>query len=902
MENNNFATNQGGSPPSHDRQPPKSRLSEVFRIGIQNTPLEMQLLKTLKNAGLLSRNDIEDINFEREIKGNEAAANLLLDKFDNSPQEGLYPKFWQCVEQSALSGDTMETDYQEGFTGSAYQGEQALPQRSNSPDRHHPPDTDNTVPDNTKEADNLQDFTESSSQGEEDLGAPNSSDSPKLRHQLSTDNEVEFDFTKSLRKYQKDLAEPALRGDNTVIVSPTGSGKTHVAAYIIDEHLKKLEEEGKTGNVVFIVPTVTLADQQKDRLIELIGFRKSYISKVTGRDLDAGVSLLSKMEQSRACITVMTPQILINGLRESDPKDRIEMGDISMIVLDECHKTQRGHPYYTLMKYYLDQKNRKEGVDTRVPQVVGMTASFGTGRSNSPSDALNYIYETCASLDAKIIQPVTFDEDLQKYLNIPKDIGPIIVQPRQVDPFTSALEEVMKTIEEKIAHELRGHSYIGNVKVTPIYPRSSPSYTTWIRSLTEKCIRNRNIISGYDYQNLLACLDTLEFYHRALLIHRDVRAEDALKYLKDEVEEMNIRKADCIKELTALYRGSEGELERAKHRTEKNPILEKIKERLVATFKRKPDSKALLMTSTIEYTKALTAWIEEDRELKALGLVPGRVTGVRDPSMSKMERNTVLDDFRNQKCNILVSTNVLQEGIDFPACNLVIRHIYVPNETGHTQVKGRGRAKGSESLLVALSVSGNRRGLEEENKMREEWAKQVLEQIQRIPPTEVRRKIIDIQTSRAKENYQKEQEANTTYFYDEYILLCSRCPQIVCSTDDIVCIPGPKYVVTASNFTDECQITWWDKPLDIKSNEIHMGKIHCKRCQCKWGSWATVDGKNLPLLKIKKLSVQSITTKQSITCTSWGEARKLFKIRDVEEVEIGFDISESPKLPDNPKQ
>lgn len=92
-------------------------------------------------------------------------------------------------------------------------------------------------------------------------------------------------------------------------------------------------------NVVYF-PQVTLADQQKDRLIELIGFRKSYISKVTGRDLDAGVSLLSKMEQSRACITVMTPQILINGLRESDPKDRIEMGNISMIVLDECHKTQ----------------------------------------------------------------------------------------------------------------------------------------------------------------------------------------------------------------------------------------------------------------------------------------------------------------------------------------------------------------------------------------------------------------------------------------------------------------------------------------------------------------------------------------------------------------------------------
>lgn len=46
-------------------------------------------------------------------------------------------------------------------------------------------------------------------------------------------------FLIKLRMYQQELAEIALRGENTIICAGTNAGKTYVAFHVIESHLLK---------------------------------------------------------------------------------------------------------------------------------------------------------------------------------------------------------------------------------------------------------------------------------------------------------------------------------------------------------------------------------------------------------------------------------------------------------------------------------------------------------------------------------------------------------------------------------------------------------------------------------------------------------------------------------------
>ena len=67
-------------------------------------------------------------------------------------------------------------------------------------------------------------------------------------------------------------------------------------------------------------------------------------------------------------VLVMTPQIMQNSLIECDVAS---LSLFTLLIFDECHHTNKNHPYNGIMGYYIDEKFEAEKLneDVSLPQV-----------------------------------------------------------------------------------------------------------------------------------------------------------------------------------------------------------------------------------------------------------------------------------------------------------------------------------------------------------------------------------------------------------------------------------------------------------------------------------------------------------------------------------------------------
>ena len=139
-----------------------------------------------------------------------------------------------------------------------------------------------------------------------------------------------------VREYQRELAQPGIEGKNYIIIAPTGSGKTVVAAMVISDHLQK-NQHHQSCHVVFVVNTKPLAEQQKRQLDNIIPGAR--VEVYTGDNLG---TVRDSIQQGNN-ISVCTAGKLLDEIR----KGRVTFDQFSLMVFDECHHTRKGHPICT---------------------------------------------------------------------------------------------------------------------------------------------------------------------------------------------------------------------------------------------------------------------------------------------------------------------------------------------------------------------------------------------------------------------------------------------------------------------------------------------------------------------------------------------------------------------------
>lgn len=79
--------------------------------------------------------------------------------------------------------------------------------------------------------------------------------------------------------------------------------------------------------------------------------------------------------------------------------------DFSLLVIDECHHTHKENTYNKIMEDYLERKLKGQW---KLPQIVGLTASLGTGGANTLQGAQAHILQVSnGRLLARILEAPT---------------------------------------------------------------------------------------------------------------------------------------------------------------------------------------------------------------------------------------------------------------------------------------------------------------------------------------------------------------------------------------------------------------------------------------------------------------------------------------------------------------
>lgn len=682
-----------------------------------------------------------------------------------------------------------------------------------------------------------------------------------------------------LRPYQMEVAQPALEGKNIIICLPTGSGKTRVAVYIAKDHLDKKKKASEPGKVIVLVNKVLLVEQLFHK--EFKPFLKKWY-RVIGLSGDTQLKI-SFPEVVKSCdIIISTAQILENSLLnlENGEDAGVQLSDFSLIIIDECHHTNKEAVYNNIMRRYLMQKlknNRLKKENKPViplPQMLGLTASPGVGGATKQAKAEEHILKLCANLDAFTIKTVKENLDqLKNQIQEPCKKFAIADDTRE-DPFKEKLLEIMTRIQ----------TYC---QMSPMSDFGTQPYEQWAIQMEKKAAKEGN-------RKDRVCAEHLRKYNEALQINDTIRMIDAYNHLETFYNEEKDKKFAVIEDdsdeggddeycdgdededdlkkplkldetdrflMTLFFENNKMLKKLAENPEYENEKLTKLRNTIMEQYTRTEESaRGIIFTKTRQSAYALSQWITENEKFAEVGVKAHHLIGAGHSSefkpMTQNEQKEVISKFRTGKINLLIATTVAEEGLDIKECNIVIRYGLVTNEIAMVQARGRARADESTYVLVAHSGSGV---IEREtvNDFREKMMYKAIHCVQNMKPEEYAHKILELQMQSIMEKKMKTKRSIAKHYKNNPSLitfLCKNCSVLACSGEDIHVIEKMHHVNMTPEFK-ELYIVRENKALQKKCADYQTnGEIICK-CGQAWGTMMVHKGLDLPCLKIRNFVV-----------------------------------------------
>jgi len=467
------------------------------------------------------------------------------------------------------------------------------------------------------------------------------------------------------RNYQERIAGECSKA-NTLVCLPTGLGKTVVAALVVAERLRRFPN----GRVIVMAPTRPLVLQHHKSFTRLLALDSDSMIAITGvTPPDQRVELWNKR------VIFSTPQVLMNDLITK----HLQLQDIVLMIFDEAHRAVGDYPYAFIGPQYAQERNAL---------ILGLTASPG-----STKDAIE---EVCTNLRIRQVEARNLSSpDVKPYL------GGIEVSWRSI-ALPQIFHDTSRGFQEFLREQVRAAMKLGvltevvpdRVKITEIL-KARQDIRQLHTSATVTREDLRTISSGlYSSIHAIKAIELLETqgfsslnkYIESLKTRMKTRPSLALKKMMEhpQVHRSILLINAATKE--GINHPKIGELKK------------EIKEALSRNARR-----VMIFTNYRSTAAELLETLNSLPGISAVRLV-GQVTKGEDRGLSQKEQTMALEQFRKGIYNVLIATQIGEEGLDIAECDEVIFYDNVPSAIRFIQRRGRTGRKGPGKATILMAV------------------------------------------------------------------------------------------------------------------------------------------------------------------------------------------------------
>jgi len=463
------------------------------------------------------------------------------------------------------------------------------------------------------------------------------------------------------RSYQEAIAKNALRV-NTLVCLPTGLGKSIVALYVAAERLQQVPDK----SVVMLAPTKPLVLQHFKTFQKLINIDSSAMVWLTGEvSPDERVGLWKKR------LIFSTPQVFMNDLLTG----KLSLDTFSLMVFDEAHRAVGDYPYVFIADRY---------AATEGSLILGLTASPGSSERD--------VREICGNLHLQWVEARSIQSDDVKPYVGGIDVDAVMVKLPQI--FYDVQRELESFLRDKL-RTVSDHGYLETAAMDRVRLRDVLGARQ--RILRDVAAGNRDaktylayIFAAVHAIHAIEFLETQGF--PALKEHLDSLKEQGSKRMTPGLK--MLLEDDKMKRVREI----------ANDLVAKDVDHPKVTEliRSVRTALSRGARRIMVFTNYRTTAARLVLLLNKVDGISAVRLV-GQASRERDRGLTQRKQTIVLDDFKAGTYNLLVATQIGEEGLDIVECDEVVFYDTVPSAVRYIQRRGRTGRKGPGKALILIA-------------------------------------------------------------------------------------------------------------------------------------------------------------------------------------------------------